>query len=850
MSSSQSAKYANHYTKHRDGYEKAFFTRAYAVFLREANLAIESFLYAFVYYSFNDDQRVDEIIKGRRAASSAVAFSKKKNTVEILLSLAYSSPKHQIINAIPKERFQELVVELHSCKTIEEEEMRAIGSNLNRVSRLFESFSFESGDINKKLSKALKECRQISEEGYKKANEHINTLFLSISEVERIIELTCESVQNQRLNDSDLRNQLIEQLRSVQVGFSTAASKAREDINTKRQATDNYNITLFGRTNVGKSTLMEILTNGTGASIGKGGQRTTTDVRQYIWNGLSITDVPGIDAYNGQVDEELAERASRFADQIIFMITSGQPESIEAEWLVKLKRQDKPMLCVCNVKKTIATDKYLERFLDNPAEILDKERVSEAIQQFREFVSQELPNEDLPFITTHLQSRFIANTAQEESMKKALIQASRFEDVENAILCDVINYGKIYRKRCYISILDIPIFEQMTKLFAFSGQNFYNLVIYEEKQQGFKSWQKDFVKEERERIKNRISVIFDKIERHVASFVDEFAEAEDFGDRWNHYIEEQKLENKISSLIKTSYNKARRHIERTFNELNEELNISKSLFFRQTFKGRIIVDWGKGFSWASGGLGVAAAVLVWLPGMQPIALVLGISSMITGGISVLWKSREKRLREYKDKKEKELRAYVREQKINAIKAADREYKKNVYYHLIKEANERFSVLMKSLKTLAWSQRSIGFIYMQNHIELTETTMSDILDSMGHKKITLFNVARVPGKRTVLISDSEILNDDEIKKRISNRLGSREQILSIKLMSPLLFSVNAFNDISAQLGSSLRDPKYSYDTFHDNEYLILTFKPLRDQSTEEENISLLEQLFHTHIVFKN
>ena len=44
---------------------------------------------------------------------------------------------------------------------------------------------------------------------------------------------------------------------------------------------------------------MEILTEGDGSSIGKGFQRTTRDVRKYTWNGLEITDDPGIGAFEG-----------------------------------------------------------------------------------------------------------------------------------------------------------------------------------------------------------------------------------------------------------------------------------------------------------------------------------------------------------------------------------------------------------------------------------------------------------------------------------------------------------------------------------------------------------------------
>lgn len=82
-----------------------------------------------------------------------------------------------------------------------------------------------------------------------------------------------------------------------------------------------FSITLFGRTMAGKSTLMEILTEGNGETIGKGAQRTTRDVRKYTWNELEITDVPGIGAFEGEDDEQLAFEAAKTADLILFLIT-------------------------------------------------------------------------------------------------------------------------------------------------------------------------------------------------------------------------------------------------------------------------------------------------------------------------------------------------------------------------------------------------------------------------------------------------------------------------------------------------------------------------------------------------
>ena len=139
----------------------------------------------------------------------------------------------------------------------------------------------------------------------------------------------------------------------IQNEFKHGYSSTERDLLEKERETSDFIITLFGRTMTGKSTLMEILTHGDGASIGQGGQRTTRDVRSYKWKGMIVTDVPGIEAYGGEEDDKIAEAATIYADMMLFLITSGQPTNEEADWLVKLKRKDKKQIKKQNKKKEI-----------------------------------------------------------------------------------------------------------------------------------------------------------------------------------------------------------------------------------------------------------------------------------------------------------------------------------------------------------------------------------------------------------------------------------------------------------------------------------------------------------------
>ena len=64
--------------------------------------------------------------------------------------------------------------------------------------------------------------------------------------------------------------------------MSEAHQAALREIEDNRERLGAFNITLFGRTMTGKSTLMEILTEGDGHTISKGAQRTTRDTRQIV----------------------------------------------------------------------------------------------------------------------------------------------------------------------------------------------------------------------------------------------------------------------------------------------------------------------------------------------------------------------------------------------------------------------------------------------------------------------------------------------------------------------------------------------------------------------------------------
>lgn len=228
-------------------------------------------------------------------------------------------------------------------------------------------------------------------------------------------------------------NQIYEQLSQAVADMSKAHRIARKEVEDNRQRLGTFNITLFGRTMTGKSTLMEILTEGNGSTIGRGAQRATRDTRQYEWNGLKILDVPGVAAFGGSDDEQVAYEAAQQADLILFLITDDAPQPVEAEHLAQLRRTGNPLLGICNVKMTVNGDLGLRRFLKAQHSLFNEDRLDGIVSQFREMQWRLGPGQHVEFRFAHLLSRFMADQPEYRDYGVELHAASRFADI--AVCC-------------------------------------------------------------------------------------------------------------------------------------------------------------------------------------------------------------------------------------------------------------------------------------------------------------------------------------------------------------------------------------------------------------------------------
>ncbi|MFJ7165121.1 GTPase [Streptomyces globosus] len=132
-----------------------------------------------------------------------------------------------------------------------------------------------------------------------------------------------------------------------------AAELLGELTGTRLSAMDTFNVVLFGRTGVGKSSLVEALTGGDGRRISPGRTDHTTRVEEVRWAGLRLFDTPGTNGWGHDGDnselEEQARRAVLTADLVLLCFDDGSQLEGEfakiAAWVLAYR---KPAVVVLN----------------------------------------------------------------------------------------------------------------------------------------------------------------------------------------------------------------------------------------------------------------------------------------------------------------------------------------------------------------------------------------------------------------------------------------------------------------------------------------------------------------------
>ena len=632
---------------------------------------------------------------------------------------------------------------------------------ISRISRIFQKKT--------ELQKALDKCSRSAREGYKIAKGNLDGIKVAIDEISEDLKQQLTNLNDGNIQTSDIEKKTQKQLQQVVSELYSLHEKQVRQVEENHARLDKFSIALFGRTMTGKSTLMEILTNGDGSSIGKGGQRTTRDVRSYDWEGLKITDVPGIAAFEGREDEEKAFEAAQQSDLVLFLITDDAPQNEEAECFARVRALGKPIVGICNVKTALNDTDDVSLFLKRNWFNRKRKDLDAIVRQFHEFAERYSPGRRIYFVYTHLQSKFLSQQPGEPQHNE-LEHASHFNAVEKQIVSEVVTRGTFLRWKSFIDDAVVPMFEFSGKLLDFSAQNSSNGRVLIDKHRQVRSWSDSFRKSGKERIDTFVEKEMNSLRAKIPGFAEDNYESRDAGERWKHLVESQGIERKRNKLIEQIQNEMQSELSEVSRQLESELKFVGTFAGERRISMDSIFDAKRAWKWmttiTASGLGLAALIL----SSGPLGWVAAAFGVIGRIFSWFFGDREEKARRQRKKLEDRLKSDVK--KIE--RSLQKELKDWFYQRLLKEQVnvllQDFQLIISSTLELADRQRALAWRINKQQKELHRALINKALEQLKKKDSgnLISDIARVAGLSIMLLIETKF--PEEVRKSLGKLLG--------------------------------------------------------------------------------
>ena len=635
------------------------------------------------------------------------------------------------------------------------------------------------------LPDALAECRRATREGYQIAKSCLEGIEAAIEAVSDDLEKTLADLKTkevlheeddpkrEKVQTTDVVKQLQEQLQQVVSELHSLYEKSYASLEEKRKQLDEFSIALFGRTMAGKSTLMEILTNGDGSSIGKGGQRTTRDVRSYTWmeKGLKVTDVPGAAAFEGAEDEELAFRAAEQSDLVLFLITDDAPQPVEAECLARVRSLGKPILGICNVKVALNDAYDVARFLGEKR--FDHQRLEALTEQFHEFANKYTPSSQIDFIYTHLRSRFLSRQTEYRLQQEELERASRFNCVEKQIILEVVNRGRFLRWKSFVDSAAVPMLAFGDCLLDFSAKNSSIGQVLIDKRRRVVSWRSQFRNSGQERIETFIAKQMNSLRNEIPEFVEDNYEQSNAGSNWKRLIKTQGVERKAKQLAEEIRGECKRELLDISREISAELNLVGELSADRRISMDSIFDTKRAWNWGTtilaGGLGIAS---IFTGGIAAVAA--GLVSLLGSFLSKGIEDRESKARKQREKLAKQLRRDVDKMDSNLREKLGDWFHQDLLKKQVSVLLGELNAVTSAVLKLADMQRNLAWELNNAQKHLHGRLLREALRQLGHedKRNLILDIARLPGQAIMILIEQESTFPEGIREKLEKKIGEK------------------------------------------------------------------------------
>lgn len=698
--------------------------------------------------------------------------------------------------------------------------------------------------------KALKKCYEVAEQEAKafsdKLPQLVETLNKSIEDLNKIIQII---KQHSDIKDKELENTFETFHDILKRQLNSDLKIVSNSLEKKRKHLSSFTVTLFGRTKAGKSTLREALTHGDGSSIGKGGQRTTREVKEYSWNKLRIIDTPGIAAYEGEEDIKIAKSVLDESDLIFFLVTSDSIQPSEFEKLAEIKANNKPVIILLNVKEDIDHPIRFKRFLNNYDKIISSEEQQGNIQRLMELSKEYFEHSLIEILPIHALAAFKSHHTSDSVQKEKLYSASGINQLKVLLQEMIISQGTQKRIQSFRDDYIFYLNSFASTYQVFHGKIEPRISYLKENYNKIIKWFDSFIPEGKQLIEDRVKEIFSPLYLQINSFVDRHHA----GDEWKKKVEAIKIEEQSEEIGNEIKSELQEYLEEFARELDFDM---RAIDFdgqadavsgvRKGIKGKVL-------RWGSALLGLTDGALAFVSAMNwwnPVGWVtgaIGAGSFIAGIVSSWFADDDsKRYEEKKQEAKIEIRSNTekmeRKTKNEIRKWFDDKIVTTLKDKLEIEINDKLKSLELYLNQLERDAKEIENRIMEENRTLFIKLFNQTLNKGEIFQNNIIAVSRDQGLiAKVLIRDKKVFEKVEDQERLENIIG--ERIIYVEYIDddPVKLFQRAICPIKLNHDVISFDPK------------SMTYKIRVDKSqvnevigNRESNIKTTRQLLQAHI----
>ncbi|EIT87954.1 hypothetical protein A200_05227 [Parascardovia denticolens IPLA 20019] len=566
--------------------------------------------------------------------------------------------------------------------------------------------------------------------------------------------------QRKGYRDKDVTQSLAKQLESIRINYELLSQRMNDEVNALGGGT--FVITLFGRTTAGKSTLMTILTHGDGSQIGNGSQRTTRDVRTYEYRKLKVIDAPGIAAFEGNEDEDLAFETAKQGDLILFLITDDAPQRSEAQFFSRIKSLGKPIICLVNVKVGILNGKgYLseDSYMDFRDDLQDKFDDTEGLRAIRNSLVNYGPEygqdwNRIPFAFVHLKSACMAQQPEYAEWADKLYRLSHFDDAIALIEHEVQDKGGFYRFKAYTDIASVPLVDALEELSAQSAENSNQGRLLIQKKRKHDEWIDDFEERAEDRIETLLTDIAGDLKREANSFSEDNYNNRRASSEWAEIVKGRDIQTRANDFLAELEYECEDELRDIGREIEFDIRASRYMPIFGNIKARGVVDTKKIWNWATtlvaGGLGIAAIAIPPLAG--PLAVAGTIVGIIGASGGCFFDDFEKKKKTARRNMQKQLYADIDKRISRLRRQLNDIVSVKIVDQQLRPTSRKISDVVSALFDLSATQRNLARRINIQQGKLSSAVVSESLTYLGYDidGECITRVARIPGETMLLL----------------------------------------------------------------------------------------------------